>query len=265
MEDGMPPVNTQESPSNYSAGGSGYEHYSSAGMGAPMEFSVGSVISRSFSTLFKNPILFFGLAILAGIPGILMEMFASDSPGGRVLMSLLGTFFGIIFQGAVAYGVYRSLRGEGAGMGDALARGMARFLPLLGISIIMGFGIGIGVILLIIPGLILSCIWAVTVPACVVEHLGVTASLSRSSELTKGYRWKVFGLLVCIFVIAFALSFGAVFIFTLMSNPSLVVIGAGIVAIIPAAFQNVMIATIYYDLRAVKEGVTVDSLANVFD
>jgi len=36
----------------------------------------------------------------------------------------------------------------------------------------------------------------VAVPACVIEKLGVGKSLSRSSALTRGYRWPIFGIIL---------------------------------------------------------------------
>lgn len=54
----------------------------------------------------------------------------------------------------------------------------------------------LGFMLLLIPGLILMCLWSLVVPACVLERLGPLSSLSRSARLTKGYRWPVFGLIL---------------------------------------------------------------------
>ena len=57
------------------------------------------------------------------------------------------------------------------------------FWPLVGASILAGIGIGIGFILLIIPGLILLVIWAVVAPVIVIERPGVFAAFGRSREL----------------------------------------------------------------------------------
>src|SRR3546814_8344703 len=40
----------------------------------------------------------------------------------------------------------------------------------------------------------LFCMWAVVAPALVEERTGVFGAFGRSRELTKGARWKVFGL-----------------------------------------------------------------------
>jgi len=74
------------------------------------------------------------------------------------------------------------------------------FWPLVGASILAGIGIGIGFILLIIPGLILLVIWAVVAPVIVLERPGVFAAFGRSRELVRGNGWNVFAVIVIVFL-----------------------------------------------------------------
>ncbi len=117
----------------------------------------------------------------------------------------------------------------------------------------------------------MSCILAVTIPACVVERKGPIESLKRSFELTKGHRLQIFVLYLIVGVITgivtaiFVLLFG---IFAAIFGTAGIVIAALLLAIIlavPQAFNSVMTTVIYSDLRQAKEGVALDSLANVFD
>ena len=52
-----------------------------------------------------------------------------------------------------------------------------------------------GTLACLVPGIILVVRWAVSVPAAVTEKTGVSESMSRSTFLTEGFRWDVFGLL----------------------------------------------------------------------
>jgi len=74
------------------------------------------------------------------------------------------------------------------------------FWPLVGASILAGIGIGIGFILVIIPGLILLVIWAVVAPVIVLERPGVFAAFGRSRELVRGNGWNVFAVIVIVFL-----------------------------------------------------------------
>ena len=47
-----------------------------------------------------------------------------------------------------------------------------------------------------IPGLIIYTVLWLVVPVAVVERPGIVASLRRSSMLTKGYRWQIFGMVL---------------------------------------------------------------------
>lgn len=235
------------------------------------QFSVGSVLGRSFSTLFKNPLVFFGLTLIATLPPHLVQL---TVPSGTleglalpaIVAAVLSMIFSFVVQGAIAYAVYQELRGRKAGFGSALSTGLARVGWLILAAFLVSLGISIGLVLLIIPGLILMCLWSVTIQACVVEKLGPLASMGRSGQLTKGYRLPIFGLLLIVGVANYAFVLLAGYLgVTVFSNPLALALIGGVLAMLPAAFNNVMSAIIYSDLRAVKEGVTLDSLANVFD
>ena len=64
------------------------------------------------------------------------------------------------------------------------------FWPLLAVSVLFGIGVGIGFVLLIIPGLVLLVIWSVVAPVTVLERPGVFAAFGRSRELVRGNGWK---------------------------------------------------------------------------
>ncbi|HEX8118643.1 MAG TPA: hypothetical protein VF521_15315, partial [Pyrinomonadaceae bacterium] len=49
-----------------------------------------------------------------------------------------------------------------------------------------------GYILLIVPGIIFSLMFSVSVPAAIVERLGAVDAMRRSYELTKGYKGLIF-------------------------------------------------------------------------
>ena len=72
---------------------------------------------------------------------------------------------------------------------------------------------------LVIPGLVLSTIWWVAIPVAVVERPGTVASLRRSSELTKGVRWRIFGLFVAYLLVLFGgLSLVGIVLFALIDD-----------------------------------------------
>ncbi|WP_348640382.1 ATP-binding cassette domain-containing protein, partial [Mesorhizobium sp. M2D.F.Ca.ET.226.01.1.1] len=69
-------------------------------------------------------------------------------------------------------------------------------------------GAGIGLVLLIVPGIILWLGWSMAVPVLIQERLGVFGSMSRSRVLTKGNRWSLFGLFLILIIIAMVIQWG---------------------------------------------------------
>ena len=67
---------------------------------------------------------------------------------------------------------------------------------MLWVSILVGLVVGIGFILLIIPGIIFLTMLSVTIPALIVEDHGGTAAMGRSWNLVKGHFWHVLGMIV---------------------------------------------------------------------
>jgi len=156
------------------------------------------------------------------------------------------------------------MRGRVVGIVEALRRGLSRFGAIVGLAILVGCGIWIGLILLIVPGIMFALRWSVALPACVVEGLGPLASMKRSAQLTKGHRWKLFG----IFLLLWVVSALAGLLIGLLLKPAGVA-GTQVVQVLWnaawTAFWYVTLVMIYHDLRVIKEGVDIDQIAAVFD
>jgi len=110
------------------------------------------------------------------------------------LLSLVGVFW---LQGALTEAV-ADLRDGRADL--SIKQTFARVLPLLGTLFLAGLlavlGIGLGLLLLIVPGLLLLTWWSVITPVIVLERKGVLESFGRSRELVRGHGWTVFGVII---------------------------------------------------------------------
>ena len=121
-----------------------------------------------------------------------------DSNGGAVIWALVSVVVGLIgtflVQGALTLAVDDVRDGR---VDTSIGELYARTRPHLGALIIAGvlasIGIGIGLLLLIAPGLYLLTLWALIVPAIVLENCSAGESFSRSNALTAGHRWAVLG------------------------------------------------------------------------
>jgi hypothetical protein len=238
---------------------------------AENDFRVGSVISRSGSVMSRHFLAFFIVTVIAYSPMLLLVRTQTTEPSealGQALWALLGgvllTMLSTLSYAIILHAAFQDMRRRRVRLAESLTVGLRRFLPLIGLAFVAGILVVLGLILLIIPGLILYTMWFVGVPACVVERRGPWTSLRRSRELTKGYRWKLFGLALLLLVANLGGSVIQI-VLTALAGPIVGVTGQLIWSGIWAAFSAIVITVTYYDLRVVKEGVDIDQIAAVFD
>jgi hypothetical protein len=243
-------------------------------LGAP--FRIGPAMSRAFEVFKGNFGKFLLLTLITTSPALALKVFSAPMAAGIkagnstaittvAVVGLVGFLLQIVAQGACLYGSYRAMRGESFTVQQSLGVAFRRFFPIIGVAMLGGVLGMLGLMLLVVPGLIAAAMFYVSIPACVIENLGVTASLGRSRALTAGYRWKIFGLFV-IFILL-ALMVGSVVGFLGVTAKLLVgaVVLQFIVNAVIIAFSAVLVAVVYHDLRVAKEGVDIDKLTNVFD
>ena len=166
------------------------------------EWNVGTAIGTTFSIVFANFVSFLGLALLIGVPSLLLTLSGSN----EYVPLLVDLVLGQVVTITLIYGTVQSLRGRPVGITEGLSQGLNRLPAALGVAILSGLGIVIGLVLLVVPGLYLATLWAVAVPVIVIERAGVGGSFSRSSELTDGRRWRVFGALLVMGIITVVIS-----------------------------------------------------------
>ncbi len=134
-----------------------------------------------------------------------------------------------------------------------------------------------GFIFLVVPGVMLALAWSLIGPIIVAEDAGPTQAMSRSWDLTNGYKGKVFVVvLICAgitWVMTYALQFpmliASSFFLKGGSSPAWILIIsalAGVVGgILPAPLQATGMCLVYYDARVRREGFDlqrmIDSLA----
>jgi hypothetical protein len=240
---------------------------------------VGAILKRAWTIFSSSFFQLFIITLIAELPQLLLSKSFGSSAAAialRTIMDVLvGTFLGTLVLAVIVCGALQTMRGRSFNLREALRRGIARLWPLLGLGSLLALGLTIGLLFLIVPGLVLSVRWAVAAPVCVVENYGATASMRRSANLTDGFRWKIFGIGLLVFmsglVVVGAISFFNGLLIGQLLGPkgvmgdiavlvsSLVLISAFL------AFYNSVVVVIYHDLRVVKEGVDTDQIAAVFD
>ncbi len=166
--------------------------------------SVGQVLSDAFSLYGANIGVLIGVGVVIYlISGILQGILGEPNEWYLSLIaSIVSIIATAIYTGFVVKVVQDARDGiRDATVGDLVSAAMPAVGPLIIMSILFGIAVVIGFVLLIIPGLVLLTLWAVTAPSIVVEGRGPIEAFGRSYQLVKGQAWTVFGIIVCVFLI----------------------------------------------------------------
>lgn len=246
---------------------------------------VGAILGETFALFFRRigwfvPLTFVPLIVIYGVSFTIVGTTVFDpaatedavSGNGAVMLALvLQTVGFIVAMAFLVKAAYDAKLGRPPRPAEYATGALGRILPLVVCSLVVLVGVYAGAILLVVPGLWVLAVWSVVVPVIVIERAGIDA-LGRSAGLTKGYRWPIVGctllFAICTGVVSFAVSFVVSFVCSFLAGDAL----ADVVALISqtagaaAGFgiYYVGIALIYARLREIKEGVPIETLAEVF-
>lgn len=247
------------------------------------KIDIGRILSRAFGAIGRHPTLYFGIAVVCLIlPGQLFRAVVGPSiipgkplnPAEFLPYTMAGGVFGVVLnvivQAMLTHATVTDLGGDRPTFGNCFKTALPLILPLMGMGLLVYFGVMFGMVLLLIPGIILALMWSVAVPALVEERRGVLDSMGRSRALTKGSRWRLFGLFLVAGIILFippALVSGLAIRLqgTAVASPtSAASLIAGAVSGFAAMLFATIVASAYVELRTVKEGATIEGLAAIF-
>jgi hypothetical protein len=148
-------------------------------------------------------LLFVPFGLVDALAGSLVELEAEeDASVGQVLGLAAGIMLHIataalgevFYAGMAMAAVTESMEGKPRSSIGSLLRS----LPvgrLVAVDLISSFGLALGLVLLVVPGLMLFARYVLAAPVLKIERLSIGAAFRRSSELSRGHRWFVLLLL----------------------------------------------------------------------
>jgi hypothetical protein len=239
--------------------------------------SVGEILDVSF-TLYRRHFAALGtIAVLcSGIP-VLLGLYIEASGGVFYNLPLtlvhyvVFTVLSSIATAATVFVVSESYLGRPLPARAALRRATPLLTRLILCSLLLAIIVGVGFIFFFLPGLVLLCGLVLAFPSLVLEPgSSPTEALSRSWSLTRGSRWRMFGLLVTMALLLYVplIGLGAVAAVVLPggllgTDPgtlTLAVVGVVQMLLYPLFYCVLTVA--YYDLRVRKEGFDLEVLAS---
>jgi hypothetical protein len=252
--------------------------------------SLGDILDRGLKILFARLGTFYAIGFLLLLPTLALDLVQPIVFEGNQLTALLVSLIAIILAvvlgqvvaGATILVIARQYVGEAVSVGSAIGYAFSRFGALLGTSIMAGLIIALGLLLFIVPGILFAMSYAVISQVVMLEGQSGGAALSRSSELMKGFRGRVFGLLFVVGLLTGIVIIGATQGLAVAFPPGgdlLVQQGKMIVRpvnygnyliihsvtfliqVLLQTYQYICITLVYFDLRVRKEGYDLEIAA----
>lgn len=185
--------------------------------------SLGEILDRTFTLYRRNFLLFIGISAIpqtlilainvvslllgANVPG---RAFTRAGVGLGLTIGLLVLIATVLAyflsQGATILAVKDLYLGRTASILDSFRRTRGEIWAIMGVGMLSGLAIGVGMILLLFPGIFLACRLFVSVPVLLTEGRGPRDSMSRSWDLTQGAAGRAFVIFLLYMVILFALT-----------------------------------------------------------
>jgi hypothetical protein len=197
--------------------------------------STGELLDRTFSLYRSHFGLFVGIFALPHLISLAFQCLgvALQSPVRAFqvanVMSFLAWTYGAIFlsmiltavsQAATVVAVSDVHLERPASVMDSYARVKTQLFGVVAMSLLINVVVFVACLALIVPGVLLFLMWSLAVPVKVLESKGIFDAMSRSMELTKGSRGRIFVIWILFFVLNLGVSW-------LLQWPILAAAGAG--------------------------------------
>ncbi|MBV8761250.1 MAG: hypothetical protein JO257_28390 [Deltaproteobacteria bacterium] len=221
-------------------------------------FRVLEVLSTALRITKHNFVPFFLLTCALQVPATLLLL--AGVAKYTVLALVVQLFVNAFTQAVVAYGTIMELQGSRPSTRTCIATGFAQLGRVLGVSFVSALAIGGAMLLLVVPGIIVSLMLYVVVPVTLIEGLGIRAAMSRSRKLTDGRKGDI-----CLILM---LASGIGILLEAYAYPSVgheaAIVWRGIVSALTTMFFGVTVAVTYFELRKLRDGLEVPALATAF-
>ncbi|HEY8062642.1 MAG TPA: hypothetical protein VID74_07585 [Gemmatimonadales bacterium] len=235
--------------------------------------STGEVLDVSFGLYRAMFVPFVIVSMVARIVPIVLGIYLAASGGAlehlglfllQMVLSIVLSALGVAATNFIVSGAYL---GHAVTANDALRRASKLIVPLILLSLMTSLVIGVGFILLIVPGVILLGGLLLGTPVLVLEQpISPIGAMSRSWELSRGFRGKalltllIASLLLVLPTLVAGVLAGIAALFGASSLVAVSVLG-GVLQIFVYPFGYVAFTVLYYDLRVRKEGFDLELLA----
>lgn len=221
------------------------------------------LIDASFQFMRENFALLFTAVAVAYAPIAVLEYQSALDPANFLLAGIKGLvawFFSAFAQAAVIRIVAARYMGEDITAADALRAVWSRLGTVLLVTFLYGFAVGIGMVLLVVPGIYFAAKYFASMAAAIVEGRGTSSAMERSAALTDGSKMRIVGIFLVTILIYFVLNAAVVALGTAFTSVAMASLIARAAMAVTNPFLFTLVTLVYFDLRIRREGLDLDFL-----
>ena len=231
---------------------------------------IGGVLGEAWSLYkrFLGRFFMTALAVFAVLDllSALADRAAGNSVGAGVFWALVAALIGVIGYFWVQAALVETVNDVRDGRADrSIGETYSAVRPRLAAATVAGvlaaIGIGIGLVLLIVPGLYLLTIWSMLIPVIVIEGRSAGEAFTRSREVVRGNGWPVLGLVIVTFLLVAIASTIIRLFFSPLPNFLDVWLGSLVAHSLTVPFAAAALTTAYFKLVAQKPSEPAPSAA----
>jgi hypothetical protein len=251
--------------------------------------TTGQLLDRTFQTYRQNFVLFVGISAVPHAFLLVTQLCLLTAGGasGRkpaklalltIFVALVTVFVSLVVSSittaATTFGVSDVYLEKETSISTCFARVKGRIGRVINTSVSFGLRVGVGFLLLIVPGIYWAGKYGLAVPAVVLEDIEAKQALKRSAELTKDSVGRIVSIyfLTWILVVAISAGIGAALAVT---APSLTkaagTMTSSVFQFLVSALVNTLITPVmaialtlaYYDQRVRKEAFDIESMMSL--
>lgn len=242
----------------------------------PMSF--GMILDRAIQLYLRNFGLLIGVTVVPQLAASLLS-FAGGSVLSRsqsarawltfLLITLASTVLTSLSTGAVTVAVSGRYLGREVAIGSCYRAVVRKLARILGARLLAGLLVGVGLLLLVVPGIFWAVAFSLVVPVIMLEGRPEMRVLKRSRLLTKGFRWQILGLFVLYLLVVYGLVFLGIVLAGITGGGPPGMYGSAPIArlvnllsgVFLGPFAGILTVLIYYNQRIRKEGYDLQLLA----
>jgi hypothetical protein len=251
--------------------------------------SVGDILDRGMKLLFARLPTFFFITFIVQLPMLVFQVIFPLLVEKNALAAAFGTFAGTMLlvmilspigTAAILYVIFQEFIDRRVGVGQAFQVAFSRFGSLFVGTLLYGLVLVAGIFMFCFPFFIFLTWFSLFSQVIVVEGRGALDSLSRSKELSEGYRMRILGVILLLGVIQGIVSGATGMVLqTVFPNVHQVqtqlgqmpqinttnqiiqqIISFPVTALL-GSFSSVCLTLLYFDLRIRKEGFDLEVAA----